>query len=169
MKSFLPILVVALLVITIALPVARPPVSASPKATVETLKQLEGEFMKTALEKGSQGYMSYYADDADRSSEWRAADSWAKRKSPKGWDFSTTKIINCCGRRSAATSRRRRSRLHVRQLRVPLQRQGRQGARRVRQVHQHLEIAEGRKVEGGARHGERPTRAEGLSVVRRKW
>lgn len=64
MKSFLPILVVALLVITIALPVARPPVSASPKATVETLKQLEGEFMKKALEKGSQGYMSYYADDA---------------------------------------------------------------------------------------------------------
>ncbi|MGA8867685.1 MAG: DUF4440 domain-containing protein, partial [Candidatus Sulfotelmatobacter sp.] len=34
------------------------------KATAETLKQLEGEFMKAAAEKGSQGYMSYYADDA---------------------------------------------------------------------------------------------------------
>ena len=36
----------------------------SAKATPETLKQLEAEFMKAALEKGSQGYMSYYADDA---------------------------------------------------------------------------------------------------------
>ena len=36
----------------------------SAQATPETLKQLEGEFMKAALEKGSQGYMSYYADDA---------------------------------------------------------------------------------------------------------
>jgi ketosteroid isomerase-like protein len=34
------------------------------KPTAEMLKQLEGEFMKTAAEKGSQGYMSYYADDA---------------------------------------------------------------------------------------------------------
>src|SRR5271169_5859734 len=64
MKSFLPILVLAFLVVTIALPVPHPTVAASPKATVETLKQLEGEFMKAALAKGSQGYMSYYADDA---------------------------------------------------------------------------------------------------------
>ena len=64
MKSFLPILVVALLVVIIALPIARPTVSASPKATPEMLKQLEGEFMKAAADKGSQGYMSYYADDS---------------------------------------------------------------------------------------------------------
>ena len=64
MKSFLPILVAVLLVATIALPIARPTVSASPKATAEMLKQLEGEFMKAAAEKGSQGYMSYYADDS---------------------------------------------------------------------------------------------------------
>jgi len=64
MKSFLPILVVAFLVVTIALPIARPTVAASPKATAEMLKQLEGEFMKAAAEKGSQGYMSYYADDS---------------------------------------------------------------------------------------------------------
>ena len=39
--------------------------STSPvKATPEMLKQLEGEFMRAAGEKGSQGYMSYYADDA---------------------------------------------------------------------------------------------------------
>jgi ketosteroid isomerase-like protein len=64
MKSFLPILVVAFLVATIALPVPRRTVAASPKATADTLKQLEGEFMKAAAEKGSAGYMSYYADDA---------------------------------------------------------------------------------------------------------
>ena len=64
MKSFLPVLVVALLVATILLPGSRSTVSASPKATAETLKQLEGEFMKAAADKGSKGYMSYYADDA---------------------------------------------------------------------------------------------------------
>src|SRR5579863_5683558 len=64
MKSFLPILIVAFLVVTISLPVPRPKVSASPKVTVETLKQLEAEFMKAAGERGSQGYLSYYADDA---------------------------------------------------------------------------------------------------------
>lgn len=55
---------VALLVATVVLPIARPIVSASPKATSDTLKQLEAEFMKAAAEKGSQGYMSYYADDS---------------------------------------------------------------------------------------------------------
>jgi ketosteroid isomerase-like protein len=64
MKSFLPILVAAFLVATILFPMAHPKVSASPKATAETLKQLEAEFMKAAGEKGSQGYMSYYAEDA---------------------------------------------------------------------------------------------------------
>ena len=64
MKSFLPILVVAFLVATIVMPAARPSLAASPKATADMLKQLEGEFMKAALEKGSAGYMSYYADDA---------------------------------------------------------------------------------------------------------
>ena len=34
------------------------------KPTAEMLKQLEGEFMKAAADKGSRGYMSYYADDA---------------------------------------------------------------------------------------------------------
>ena len=64
MKSLLPILFVTFLVITIFLPESGPRASASPKATAETLKQLEGEFMKAAAEKGSGGYMSYYAEDA---------------------------------------------------------------------------------------------------------
>ena len=64
MKSSLSILVVVLLVGIIALPVAHPTVSASPKPNAETLKQLEGEFMKAAADKGSLGYMSYYAEDS---------------------------------------------------------------------------------------------------------
>jgi len=64
MKSFLPVLGVAVLFAAIVLPVVRPSVSASPKATADTLKNLEGEFMKAAAEKGSAGYMSYYADDS---------------------------------------------------------------------------------------------------------
>ena len=64
MKSILPVMVVAFLVATILLPIKQSTVSASPKASAEMLKQLEGEFMKAAAEKGSQGYMLYYADDA---------------------------------------------------------------------------------------------------------
>ncbi len=64
MKSFLTLLLAVFLVAAIALPILRPTVSASPKATAEMLKQLESEFMKAAADKGSQGYMSYYADDS---------------------------------------------------------------------------------------------------------
>ncbi len=38
--------------------------AAAPAATAETLKQLEAEFMQAAAEKGSAGYISYYAEDA---------------------------------------------------------------------------------------------------------
>ncbi len=64
MKSLLPVFVVALLVATILLPIKHSTVAASSKATADTLKQLEGEFMRAAARKGSAGYMSYYADDA---------------------------------------------------------------------------------------------------------
>jgi ketosteroid isomerase-like protein len=64
MKSILPIAVVVFLVATIVIPVSRPKLAAAPRATVDTLKQLEGEFMKAAAEKGSQGYLFYYAEDA---------------------------------------------------------------------------------------------------------
>jgi ketosteroid isomerase-like protein len=64
MKSFLIVLVAAMLIVIIAAPNARPLASASAKATADTLRQLEGEFMKTAAERGSVGYMSFYADDA---------------------------------------------------------------------------------------------------------
>lgn len=64
MKSFLPIVVGALLVASIAIPVSHHSVSGSAKPTLETLKQMEAEFMKAAAEKGSKGYMSYYAEDS---------------------------------------------------------------------------------------------------------
>jgi ketosteroid isomerase-like protein len=36
----------------------------SERATAETLRQLEADFMKAAADRGAEGYMSYYADDA---------------------------------------------------------------------------------------------------------
>ena len=38
--------------------------SAAATADANTLRQLEADFMKAAAERGSQGYMSYYAEDA---------------------------------------------------------------------------------------------------------
>jgi ketosteroid isomerase-like protein len=64
MRSLLPIAVVLFLVATIVVPNTSPKVAAAPKATADTLKQMEAEFMKAATEKGSQGYMSYYVDDS---------------------------------------------------------------------------------------------------------
>jgi hypothetical protein len=63
MKLFLLIFVVALLVAIVVLPVSRP-ASASTKANPDTLRQWEADFMKAAAEHGSQGYLSYCADDA---------------------------------------------------------------------------------------------------------
>jgi len=41
-------------------------VSAEPaqKPTADTIKQFEADFLKASLEKGSAGYLSFYADDA---------------------------------------------------------------------------------------------------------
>src|SRR4030081_937532 len=56
---------VATVLIALALcPNLRPTVTAGNTVNADTLRQLEAEFMKAAAEKGSQGYMSYYADDA---------------------------------------------------------------------------------------------------------
>jgi len=64
MKSLLLILVVTLLLVFIVAPNIRPFAAASEKVSADTLRQMEGEFMKAAAEHGSAGYMSYYADDA---------------------------------------------------------------------------------------------------------
>jgi ketosteroid isomerase-like protein len=64
MKLLPIVFVAAMLIVIIAAPKTHPLASASTKTTPETLRQLEGEFMKAAAERGSAGYMSYYADDA---------------------------------------------------------------------------------------------------------
>jgi|SRR5271154_347993 len=64
MRTFLLVLVVTLLVGIVAVPNTHPFASASEKVSAETLRQMEGEFMKAAADRGSAGYMSYYADDS---------------------------------------------------------------------------------------------------------
>lgn len=64
MKSFLLALFITLLVAMIVFPTGHPSVSASTKDSADTLRRLEAEFMNAAAEHGSQGYLSYYADDA---------------------------------------------------------------------------------------------------------
>jgi ketosteroid isomerase-like protein len=62
MKSLWLVFIVTLLVAAVV-PNASPFASASAKTSADTLRQLEAEFMKAAAEHGSQGYLSYYADD----------------------------------------------------------------------------------------------------------
>jgi ketosteroid isomerase-like protein len=63
MKAFLSLLAVALLT-ALFVPISQRTVLASPHVTADTLKQLEGEFMKAAADRGSQGYLSYYAEES---------------------------------------------------------------------------------------------------------
>ncbi len=66
MKKLLLVLAAMVLsaIIVIVVPKTHSVVSASSKDTADTLRQLEGEFMKAAAERGSAGYMSYYADES---------------------------------------------------------------------------------------------------------
>jgi ketosteroid isomerase-like protein len=58
------LLIAAVLTVVFAVPQATPSASASTKASADTLRQLEADFMKATAEHGSQGYISYYADNA---------------------------------------------------------------------------------------------------------
>jgi ketosteroid isomerase-like protein len=64
LKTFLPVLLIVLFVGVLAAFNARPCAAFSEKPAAETLRRLEGEFMKAAAERGSAGYLSYYADDS---------------------------------------------------------------------------------------------------------
>ncbi len=64
MKSLLLVLAATFLVGVFAVTTIHSFASPSPKASADTLRQLEEEFMNAAAERGSAGYMSYYADDA---------------------------------------------------------------------------------------------------------
>jgi len=63
MKSLLLTLLASLLVTIVIAPGAHP-AAASGNASAETLRQMEAEFMKATAERGSAGYMTYYADDS---------------------------------------------------------------------------------------------------------
>src|ERR1700686_1772590 len=60
MKSLVPALAVTILVAVVFFSNAH----SSAKADPDPLRQLEAAFMKAAADKGAQGYMSYYAEDA---------------------------------------------------------------------------------------------------------
>src|SRR5579864_8729705 len=64
MKASYPALAVAIVFATIVFASTRPGTAAPTKATTDTLRQLEADFMKATQQKGSAGYMSYYADNA---------------------------------------------------------------------------------------------------------
>jgi ketosteroid isomerase-like protein len=59
-RSLLPVIAGVAIVVLLSLNIAR----AQSSSGADTLRQLEADFMKAAAERGSQGYMSYYAEDA---------------------------------------------------------------------------------------------------------
>jgi ketosteroid isomerase-like protein len=64
LKSFLLALSATFFIAVAVLSDRRPASSVLAKDNPETLRKLEAEFMKAAADRGSQGYLSYYADDA---------------------------------------------------------------------------------------------------------
>jgi ketosteroid isomerase-like protein len=64
MKSFSLVLTTTLLIVVIAAPHTYPVASASASMTADGLRRLEAGFMHATSKRGSQGYLSYYADDA---------------------------------------------------------------------------------------------------------
>lgn len=64
MKRLLSIAAVALLLAVGFAIRGRATAAAGAKANADTLRQMEVEFMKSAAEHGSAGYMAYYAEDA---------------------------------------------------------------------------------------------------------
>jgi len=60
MKSLLPTLAIAFVLLIVLFANARPSASSG----ADTLRQLEADFMQAAADGGSRGYMSYYAHDA---------------------------------------------------------------------------------------------------------
>ena len=58
MKSLFLLMLVAALLFVVRAPAADKPVTA------ETLKEMEAEFMQAAAARGSQGYLSYYAEES---------------------------------------------------------------------------------------------------------
>ena len=118
------------------------------------LVKIEGEFMKAAADHGSQGYMSYYADDAVEVPNGQVFLK-GKAEIEKTMGFldkpEQSFDLGACG---IGDSSVRRSWLHLWDLRIQFQRQRRQTRCEQGQIRHDLEEAEGRKLEGGAGYGE---------------
>jgi ketosteroid isomerase-like protein len=59
-SSLFPVIAGVAIVVLLTMNIAK----AQAASGADTLRQLEADFMKATAEKGSQGYMSYYAEDA---------------------------------------------------------------------------------------------------------
>jgi len=55
---------IAAIVVAVCTACAGAQTSAAQPATADTLKKMEAEFMQAAAKRGSQGYMSYYAEES---------------------------------------------------------------------------------------------------------
>jgi ketosteroid isomerase-like protein len=60
MKHKFPVIAGVAIIVLVTMNIAK----AQSASGADTLRQLEADFMKATAEKGSQGYMSYYAEDA---------------------------------------------------------------------------------------------------------
>jgi ketosteroid isomerase-like protein len=63
MKLWSSAVIAAMVVVAFSFGVGSPAADTKP-ATADALRHLEADFMKAAAEKGAEGYMSYYAEDA---------------------------------------------------------------------------------------------------------
>ncbi len=144
---------VALLAQTAA-PDPKPTATDSKPATTETLRQLEADFMKAAAERGADGYMSYYAEDAIEVPNGSEA-IHGKANIAKTMGFLNDKNnrltwtpvdagISLSGDLGYTSGKYEfRSKDKDGEVKVES-----------RKIHQHLEEAGGRELEGGAGYGE---------------
>jgi hypothetical protein len=128
----------------------KPTVADAKPATTDTLRQLEADFMNAAAERGADGYMSYYAEDAI--------------EVPNGADaiHGKANIAKTMGFLNDKNNQLGRCRyfylgrfgMDLRHLRISFERQGRKSQSGAWQVHQHLEETAGRELESSAGYGE---------------
>src|SRR5712692_5135772 len=126
------------------------------------LLQLESNFAADVAKHGHDAFLTYFAEDGVELVDGRGINTQdAMRKQPP-WPEGTTLSWTPRPRRNG---RFRRSRLHLRQLRLHRHKQRGQACRQLRQVHLDLEEAEERPVEGSRRHGNLQSRSKIDEVI----
>ena len=119
--------------------------------------------MKAAAEKGSQGYMSYYADDSVEVPNG-ARLIQGKVEIAKGMGFLDDKNNRLIWTPVGADISRPAISATPTATTSSIARIKTASRLSIRQVHQHLEEAEGWKLEGCARHGERQSGTEVAAI-----